>query len=257
MMRPGIRQRGLALAEWTLAALLGVFMLAAAMAWLQSSLQMARSQRLPLQMAAEAVWLLKRLELAALLAGQGGLQPLGEGDARLQDWRVSDGSGPGSPASDQLVLRRVLAADSLDCEGRRLTAGSELVERYFLRADSAASGLVLACDAGSCDTGGCHDLGDAGAALLSEVDSLQLLYGIGGADAQAPPRYVDASVLRTMTAPAMLRSLRVGLLLRSRELRHRDGRWAVPADWPGPAVQPAPDHHARAIWQMTMAVPHG
>jgi len=247
---------GMALAEWTLAAMLGVILLAAALTWLQGSLQMALVQRVPLQMAGDAAWLFRRLELAALQAGRGGAHPLGNDDARLAPWRMTDGSGPGTPASDQLLLRRRLEAGTLDCEGRRLAVGTDMVERYFLRADSSASGLVLACDAGFCDAAGCHDLGDAGAALLSEVDSFQVLYA-AITEAALAPGYVDATSWLAQPAPPRLLALRVGLLLRSRESVARPRRWSLPADWLGHDLRSASDRQAHSAWQQTLAVPHG
>ncbi len=251
-----LRESGLALAEWTLAALLGVLILAAALAWLQACLQLALLQRMPLQMAEEAGWLLQRLSRAAMLAGQGGVHPLASGDARLAAWPVGDGVGPGTPASDQLLLRRRLAADTLDCEGTRVTAGDELVERYFLRSDSSAPGLVLACDAGSCAADGCHGLGDAGAPLQSDIDSFQVLYGMAAEPGQVI-RYVDATGWRAQSPPPHLASLRIGLLQHSREAAARVRRWPLPADWLGLTLTAMPGHAARSAWQLTLAVPHG
>lgn len=249
-------QRGSALAEWTLAALLGAFILAAALAWLQSSLQLALLQRMPVQMAEEAVWLLQRLSREAMLAGQGGVHPLGSDDGRLAAWQVSDGQGPGSPASDQLLLVRYLDAEVMDCEGARTGAGEVLVERYFLRADSSASGLVLACDAGACNANGCRELGDAGAPLQSGVDSFQVLYGLPRSPGQSV-RYVDASAWRELVPAPGLASLRIGLLQRSRESVSRARRWSLPADWLGLELPPATAQVARSAWQQTLVVPHG
>lgn len=250
------RQRGIALAEWTLAALLGSFILAAALAWLQNSLQLALLQRMPLQMSEESAWLLQRLTHAALLAGQGGVHPLGAGDGRLAAWQVSDGLGPGSPASDQLVLRRHLDSETLDCEGTRVPADDDLVERYFLRADSSAPGLVLACDAGACNAAGCRELGDAGVPLQSDIDSFQVLYGLPHGPGEAG-RYVDATAWRTLSPAPRLASLRIGLLQRSRESLARARRWPLPADWLGRSLAPVTDRMAHSAWQLTLAVPHG
>lgn len=251
-----VHQRGIALAEWTLAALLGAFILAAALAWLQSSLQLALLQRIPLQMAEETAWLLQRLQHGGMLAGQGGVHPLGGQDARLAAWQVSDGQGPGVPASDQLVLVRHLDVETLDCEGTRVIAGDDLVERYFLRGDSSAPGLVLACDAGACNIGGCRDLGDAGVPLQSDIDSLQVLYGLPRSPGQAV-RYVDAATWRALSPRPGLASLRIGLLQRSRESMSRVRRWPLPADWLGLNLPPVTDRVARSAWQLTLAVPHG
>ncbi len=251
-----IQQLGLALVEWTLAALLGSFILAAALAWLQSSLQLALLQRMPLQMSEESAWVLQRLTQAAMLAGQGAVHPLGSGDVRLQAWQVSDGLGPGSPASDQLVLRRRLDSDVLDCEGSRVPAGDDLIERYFLRADSSAPGLVLACDAGACNATGCRELGDAGVPLQSDLESFQVLYGLPHSPGQAG-RYVDASAWRSLTPVPRLTSLRIGLLQRSRESVVRARRWPLPADWLGCNLSSVTDRTAHSAWQLTLVVPHG
>lgn len=249
-------QRGSALAEWTLAALLGAFILAAALAWLQSSLQLALLQRMPVQMAEEAVWLLQRLSREAMLAGQGGVHPLGSDDQRLAAWRVSDGQGPGSPASDQLLLVRHLAAAALDCEGVRADVGEVLVERYFLRADSSAPGLVLACDAGACNTGGCRGLGDAGVPLQSGIDSFQVLYGLPRSPGHGVG-YVDATAWNALLPSPGLASLRIGLLQRSRETVSRARHWSLPLDWLGLELPSATAQVARSAWQQTLVVPHG
>lgn len=248
-------QRGMVLAEWTLAALVGVLLVAAAMAWLRSGLHMALWQRVPVQMSTQAVWLQARLARPALLAGMGGVHPAGLDDERLSAWwPVAD--GPGLMTSDRLLLQRVLDTDALDCEGTRVGAGHRLVERYFLRTDSSGEGWVLACDAGSCDAGGCQRLGDAGVALHGHVDGLLVRYGLHH-EHTGTLAYVDAAGLRQAGAGAALVAVRVGLLLRSGERLPAVARWRPPPDWPDALpVMPA-DRHRRDAWQFTLEVPHG
>lgn len=257
-------QRGWLLGEWLLSALLGLMALAAMLALLQDSLLLARSQRAqgPLQQA--AAWLLRRLGEAAEQAGRGGVHPLGLDDARLAAWWPDNDHGPGQPASDALLVQHVAARDGLDCEGTRVTAGQRVVERYFLRSDSATSGWVLACDAGLCDAQGCTRLGDAGAALQSEVDSLQVLYLLAGSDfgagfgtdaADSAGPWVDATQLRQMAAPRVL-GIRMALLLHGAEVQSRSLRWVPPPEWFGPALTRGPDRLVHGVWLMTRELPH-
>lgn len=251
------RERGLVLAEWLLASLLGVLILAAALAWLQASLQLALRQRVPTQMTDDAIWLFGRLEQAAMQAGAGGVHPLAWQDDSLRSWRSLDAIGPGHPASDQLLLQRRLASATVDCEGTMVPAGWRLVERYFLRTDNAAPGWVLACDGGACLDAVCQRLGDAGAALQSEIDSFQVLYGVRDATSQSP-HYVDASRLPSPGEPApRVASLRIGLLLRGRERFSMAQTWRQPADWLGWRLALPADALPRSAWQMTLEVPHG
>lgn len=206
------RQRGVALAEWLLASALGLLILIAALAWLNSSWQLAIAQRQPVQMASAGVWLMDRIRQSAELAGFGAVHPLALDDARLSVWRSENNLGVGKPASDQLTLQRVLDEDVLDCEGTRVLAGNVLVERYFMRTDSSSSGWVLACDAGQCNAEACSRLGDAGVALLSDIDSLQVLYAVPSATGQAS-QYVDASILKGLSPMPRVLGLRVGVLL--------------------------------------------
>lgn len=253
-MSPG--QRGFTLAEWLLASLLGVLVLAAALAWLQAALRLQLSQRAPAELADTGLWLYRRWWSQALLAGQGGVHPLGLDDPRLAAWRPADGSGSGSPASDQLVLVRRLEAAGRDCEGNTIAAGELLVERWLVRADSSAPGFALACDGGSCGVSGCQRLGDSGMAVQGDIDSLQVLYGLMPATGVAA-RYVDAATLLAISPPPRVGSLRIGLLAHSHE-RLPDGRgWRAPVDWLGLALPVQPAGRAHAAWQWTLEVPNG
>lgn len=63
--------------------------------------------------------------------------------------KVTTGS-TGSTASDQLTIQYLAPSAMSDCEGRTIAAGTRVVERYFLRADTTdTTALVLACTAGS------------------------------------------------------------------------------------------------------------
>lgn len=82
-----------------------------------------------------------------------GLLTHGEGDTPLgsaNQWQGLTKVASGSAASDQLTIQYLAPAAMSDCEGGNVAAGSRVVERYFLRADTAdTNALVLACDAGS------------------------------------------------------------------------------------------------------------
>ena len=246
----------MALAEWLLASALGLLILMAALAWLNSSWQLAIAQRQPLQMANAGAWILQRINLGAGLAGFGALHPLALDDSRLSAWRSENNLGIGKPASDQLTLQRLLDQDALDCEGVRVMAGNVLVERYFMRSDSSASGWVLACDAGQCNAGSCSRLGDAGAALLADIDSLQVLYGLPAAAGQAS-QYVDATVLKSMSPAPRVVALRVGVLLHGSESLPRKRRWQPPPEWLGLSLGAVTDARAHAAISQTMELPNG
>ena len=252
-MRPA---RGLALGELMLALVLGQLLLLSALAWLQGSLQLAVSQRLPAQLLDGGLWLRQRLALAAGLAGEGSSDPFGLSDERLSAWWPLDDAGVGRPASDSLLLVRQAPAEVVDCEGNRVAAGRRLVERFFVRNDSAASGRALACDAGSCDDQGCSGLGDSGVALQGDIDSLQVLYGLAAGPGQAGA-YLTAAALRAMPAGTRVATVRIALLLHARERTARQWPWRLPPDWPGPAVPSMPTGQATAAWVWTLAVPHG
>lgn len=254
--RAAATQCGTALAEWLLASALGLLILMAALAWLNSSWQLAIAQRQPLQIANAGAWILQRISLSAGLAGFGALHPLALDDPRLSAWRSENNLGIGKPASDQLTLQRLLDQDLLDCEGTRVTAGNVLVERYFLRADSSASGWVLACDAGQCNADSCSRLGDAGAALLADIDSLQVLYGLPAAAGQAG-QYVDATVLKSMSPMPRVLSLRVGVLLHGSEPLPRKRRWQPPLEWVSLSLTAITDTRAHAAISQTMELPNG
>lgn len=251
-----LRQRGLALTEWLLASVLGLLILMSALAWLSSSWQLASAQRQPLQMGNAGVWMLQRIGRNAELAGFGGAHPLALDDPRLSAWRSENNLGVGKPASDQLTLQRLLDEEVLDCEGTRVAVGQVLVERYFMRTDSSAAGWVLACDAGQCQADGCSRLGDAGVALLADIDSFQVLYGLAGTAGKSG-QYVDAAVLKTLSPMPRVVSLRVGVLLHGSESLPRKRRWQPPADWLGFTLPAVTDARAHAAISQTLELPNG
>lgn len=249
-------QKGVALAEWLLASVIGIILMMAALAWLSSSWQLALGQRQALQTANAGQWALQRLRQRVEWAGFGGVHPLALDDARVSAWLSDNNRGLGKPLSDQLTLQYLVDRAVLDCEGTRVLPGQVLVERYFVRADSSTSGWVLACDAGQCDTHDCSRLGDAGIALLADVDSFQVLYGLAPSDSLAGA-YVDASALRSMSPATRVRSLRIGLFLRGSELLPRKRRWQPPADWLGISLGSITDARAHRALTQTLELPNG
>lgn len=250
------RQQGWLLVEWLLAAVLGMLVLASMTTLLQDALLLARSQRAQGPMQQAAVWLLHRLGDAITLAGQGGVHPLGLDDTRLGAWWPDNDQGPGKAASDQLLLSHVAAQDGMDCEGTRVGAGQQVVERYFLRADSSGPGWVLACDAGLCDAQGCVRLGDAGTALQAEVDSLQVRYLLPGVAGESGA-WVEAGDLRQrLPAVPTVLGIRMALLMRGTEMQLRNLRWSTPPEWFGPALSLATDRLPHGLWLMTREIAH-
>lgn len=250
------RQQGWLLVEWLIAILLGMLVLVSMTTLLQDVLLLARSQRAQGAMQQSAIWLLHRLGDAVALAGQGGVHPLGLDDARLSAWWPDNDHGPGKAASDQLLLSHVAAEDGMDCEGMRVVTGQQVVERYFLRADSSGPGWVLACDAGVCDAQGCTRIGDAGAALQSEVDSLQLRYLLPGTAAEAGA-WVEASDLRQrVPAGSTVLGIRMALLMHGTEMQLRNLRWNTPTEWFGPTLHLTTDRLPHGLWLMTREIAH-
>ena len=76
----------------------------------------------------------------------------GEGDTPVgstNQWQGLTKVATGSAKSDQLTIQYIAPAAMNDCEGVVTPAGTRVVERYFLRADTTdTTALVLACDSG-------------------------------------------------------------------------------------------------------------
>lgn len=217
------RQRGLLLAEWLLAAVLGLLLLSAVVIGLQVQLRLQLAHRDQMQQLMSVHWLLQRLETRVLVAGWDGVHPL------LKDQ-------PGWPgADDQLLLAWRSPEEALDCEGRRHAAGSWLVERYFLRADNQAAGLVLACDAGICTETGCSQLGDAGVPIQGGLVRWTLHYG------QREQVSTDAALVDEGLGMPIYR-LRSALVDSAPVVSVRLNLWWINSD-----------RH----WQHTLELPHG
>ncbi len=236
------RQKGYLLAEWLLSALLGLLILSTAIAGLQAQLHMVASQRLPLQAANSAHWLFQRLEQAVLRAGEGGVHPF-----------ALDNPNAGSWGDNQLVLQRLVMESQLDCEGRKAEPGVILLERYFLRNDSASSDQVLACDAGHCQQGACQFWGDAGAALHAGVFAFVLRYGQRGHAGDALG-YVTRLQLG---AGAKVDGIKIGLALLSQDSHLRLQQWRWPLLWLQAEPVLTPHKRIRKAWVQTFEVPHG
>lgn len=250
MSRAG--EAGFSLVEWLLALLIGSLTLASALLLLQVQLQHLTRLRVPQSVQQDAIWLLARWQHGVILAGQGGVAALGWPQPGLRSWWPADGSGAGSPRSDQLLLQRELSQAASDCEGTLVAAGRVLVERYHVRSDNSSRQLVLACDAGSCAGDLCQRLGDAGVALAAGVRSLQVLYAVAVAgEAPGTMRWLDATRL-TAEQQASVRGIRIGLLLSAPEPA---GGQAVSGEWFGHVLTPEPGHVRH--WQMTWELPHG
>ena len=68
---------------------------------------------------------------------------------------------------------------TVDCEGNNVAAGTYVISRYFVRADTANNNIpALACDAATSDGTTLSGYGGPGVVLVDGVDSFQVLYGI-------------------------------------------------------------------------------
>lgn len=80
-------------------------------------------------------------------------------------------------ASDQLIIQytpQVLGG--YDCEGKKITSYSNVVERYFVRKSIHNSdNLVLACSSGRYASGNVTDVGDVGQVLIDGIDYFHTL----------------------------------------------------------------------------------
>lgn len=253
--KPSLPQCGIALLEWIIASLLGVLTLAAAMACLFSSLQMALIQRIPLHMMETAEWLLTRLASEAIQAGEGRLPAVvSHSKLSVRYGLVADALSEGLPSSDQIVFQRRVQAKTMTCDGTQANAGALLVERYFLRPQVRTSTWSLVCNSWLCERAICHSKG-AGVALHSALESFQVLYGV-----RLKPglsiEYIDANGLKSLPLAPKIHSLRFGLLLSSTEHHSAKSYWSLPAEWLGLRL---PSAHGRpqSAWQMTVEVPHG
>jgi len=235
-------QQGYLLAEWLFAGLLGVMVLATVMTSLQVQLRLAVAQRLPLQTATAAHWLFQRVEQAVLRAGEGGVHPF-----------ALDNPAAGIWPDDHLVVQRLLLSAELDCEGRTAEAGVLLLERYFLRNDSASNDKVIACDAGHCQQGQCQFWGDAGVALQPGVFAVVIAYGQREHTTDVLV-YVAKSSLPIEQRVA---GVKLGLALLSQDKQIRPQPWAWPSLWLQSQSVLASSQRIRRAWVQTFEMPHG
>lgn len=154
-------------------------------------------------------------------------------------------SNTGDDKSDQLVIQYKPNQAGTDCEGSTITAaevtaGTYIVQRYFLRVDGTdAKELALACDAGrytsaknltdSSYTGNLA-FGGAGQIILRRVDYFHVLLGIseGAFDAPTDFRYMSIKDYMTLTPSVpepvatsipkprpRIQSVQIGMLVRA------------------------------------------
>lgn len=261
-------QRGIAIAEWAMAAVLGALVLAAALAWLQSSVVLAMSQRVPAQLQESSYWLTQRLDQLIIHAGAGGVHPLGFDDPALSAWWPTALTNTGRVSSDQLLLQRLVisGSDDFDCEGRRTAVGARQISRLFLRRESVSPLWALACDGGYCDSSGCHALGDAGIVLMSGVNAMQWRVlaatpalaaessAVSSAQSVAPWQSLDA--WRIESPARSLAGLRVRLWTSSEAEFSRLRPWRAPATWLGPSLGEVRERRAQHTLEMTWAIHH-
>lgn len=251
---------GFALIEWLLSAVLGMLLLAAALACLQASLRMAQVQRAPLQRLATAEWIMARLQRQAAVAGGGSVQAVLRLDA----------------TADELVFQRLLARDEITCDGIRAPAGTRLRERYYLRQeghfqqkhaqhkpavqhdhaawrDPGQQSTALACMSVICDSVACVGAYGQGAALSSSIAGLAVRYGVAGGEGLAIEYLDAASFSRRVPTPPVL-SLRVGLLINATEVAGAGFLPSLPTDWLGHGPLSRSGAAPESAWQMTLAV---
>lgn len=252
-------QRGIAVVEWVMAAVLGALVLASALAWLQSSVVLALSQRVPAQLQESSYWLTQRLDQLITKAGAGGVHPLGLDDPALSTWWPKALPNTGRVLSDQLLLQRVVlnAQGDFDCEGRRTAFGARQISRLFLRRESISPLWTLACDGGYCDISGCYALGDAGIVLMAGVNAMQwqvLAADAGSSESVLPWLGVDA--WRAQASVQAITGLRVRLWTSSETEFSRTRRWQAPAIWLGPSIGEINERRAQHTLEMTWRLSH-
>jgi hypothetical protein len=252
-----LAQRGVAIAEWVIAAVLGALVLAAALAWVQSSIVLAMSQRVPARLQESSYWLTQRLDRLISTAGAGGVHPLGLDDPALSAWWPKALVSSGRVASDQLLLQRLIETDKddFDCEGRRTAVGARQISRLFLRRETVSPLWALACDSGYCNASGCYALGDAGIVLMTGVSAIEwrVLAAAIGADAAAW-QSLESWRVEQQTTP--ISGLRVALWTTSEDQYSRVRRWQAPTAWSGPDISPVTERRAQHTLEMTWELSH-
>ena len=124
-----------------------------------------------------------------------------------------------SVASDQLTIqyKNITESSLFDCEGTEVASGNNnwVVERYFIRADSAANDLVLACDAGRVTDAGvvAENFNGNGTIITPGVDQFQVLLG-----AQTDIdnlTYLPANIYTQLTEKPSITTVKLGFVIRS------------------------------------------
>ncbi|PYE40881.1 type IV pilus assembly protein PilW [Psychrobacter fozii] len=124
-------------------------------------------------------------------------------------------------ASDQLTIqyKNITESSLFDCEGTEVVSGTDdwVVERYFIRADSAANDLALACDAGRVTDAGVVVVGESfdgnGTIITPGVDQFQVLLG-----AQTDIdnlTYLPANIYTQLTDKPSITTVKLGVVIRS------------------------------------------
>lgn len=179
-------QQGFTLIELMISLVLGLLISAAALQVFYISQRTATTQRSASSVQDSAVFGLQLLEEHILLANLGAdkvlnkLTPKGgvvltqDNATTITDTDLRTKANAGNSKfgtaiqSDQLTIQFAAPQAMYDCEGTSITAGTQVIQRYFLRADG--SRLSLACD--SNQTSG---FGTAGVVLISNVDQFKVL----------------------------------------------------------------------------------
>jgi type IV pilus assembly protein PilW len=172
----------------------------------------------------------------ALVSSSNG-DTVGAGNAWQGLSNVTTASG-GALLSDQLTIQFQAPSLMTNCEGATVAAGSQVLERYFLRADTITAGatgskiqnLVLACNAAtitvSSPTAAQALTAGAGQTLMNRVDYLHFLLGTqiqdGSAD-NGKTVYYTINQYKTIakaanaagTLPPRIVMIKVAMLVRS------------------------------------------
>lgn len=122
----------------------------------------------------------------------------------------------GATQSDQLTIQFVAPAQMTNCEGTSVNAGDQVIQRYFLRADTTdTTALVLACDAGSVASGALSNFGDAGQVIMQRVEHFRIL--LGTQTAAGIWRYYSVHDYMALTASPkpQIKSIQLSVLVRS------------------------------------------
>jgi len=161
----------------------------------------------------------------------------GEGDATgtANQWQGLTKAVSGSTQSDQLTIQFIAPAAMSNCEGGAITAGTRVVERYFLRADASdATALVLACDSGTispkvdavaADSANgvaavaytppiLSNFGDAGQIIMNRVEHLHFLLGTE-TDANIWKYYKIHDYMALVGTKPKIKSIKIAVLVRS------------------------------------------